>query len=329
VKNNSKRSAVAVGLAIYLAANPGFAAEALPAIGTVVTLGAFRLNHATVRSNATLFEGAMVETGAAPARMDVASGTHLELEPESTGQIFDRRLVLERGATGVTIASAAKSGSAFIIAARGVTIQADGNAATGYIALIGADRIEVTARTGSFRALNSSGVLVAKISAGKALALEPQSMPRPARITGRLLRRGSDYLLTDETTNVTIEVTGSALTQADLKRASGQRVEVTGSAYPGKKYPPGAPQVIEVAQITPAPPASGTVPGDSAPAGAGGTAPAGAGGPAAGAGGGAASGAAVSATMIAIIGGVAAAAVVGGLAASGKLGASTAAPLSR
>jgi hypothetical protein len=338
VRRDCWRSAVAVGLAVYLAASPGFAAAALPAIGTAVTPGAFRLNHATVRSNATLFEGAMVETGTASARMDLANGTQLELEPESTGRVFGGHLVLERGATridkarGFATESATGSGSAFVVAARGLTIQSDGNATAGRIALIGASRVEVAALTGSFRVLNSRGVLVAKIAAGKALALEPQPMPGPARVTGRLVRRGGDYLLTDETTNVTMKVNGSGLTQADLKRALGQRVEVTGSAHPGTTPVPGAAQVIEVAQVAPAPPVPGSVPGDSAPAGsggAGGTAPAGAGGPAAGAGGGAASGAAVSVTMIAIIGGVAAAAVVGGLAASGKLGGSTAAPVSR
>jgi hypothetical protein len=65
---------LAAGLILHLAAGQGFAATAAPAIGTVVTTGAFRLNRATVRSNGTLFEGAMVETGAAPARMDLISG---------------------------------------------------------------------------------------------------------------------------------------------------------------------------------------------------------------------------------------------------------------
>ncbi len=53
-----------------------------------MTPGAFRLNHATVLNNATLFEGATIETGAAPSRMDLASGTRLELEPESAGRVF-------------------------------------------------------------------------------------------------------------------------------------------------------------------------------------------------------------------------------------------------
>jgi hypothetical protein len=192
----------------------------------------------------------------------------------------------------------------------------------------------VAALTGSFRVVNSARMLVARIAAGRALALEPQSLRGPTRITGRLVGREGHYLLTDETTNVTMEVAGSPLTKPGFTKMVGQRVAVTGRAQSGATPVTGAAQVIEVAQVTPAAPspgnapASGSAPAASDPAGsggAGGTAPAGAGGAA----GGTAGGATVSVTMIAIVGGVAAAAVVGGLAASGKLGGSTAAPVSR
>ena len=330
---NFPRSALAIGLALNLAAGltlhlavgQGIAAAASPAIGMVVTSGAFRLNHATVRSNATLFEGAMVETGAAPARMDLTSGARLELESKSTVRVFGGHLVLERGATRIDRTARAMAG--FLIEARSLTIQSDTSAATARIVLIGERRVEVSALAGSIRVFNSGGLLVAKIASGKALALEPYSMPGPARMTGQLLTRSGHYLLTDETTSVTVEVAGSTLTEPDLTKALGQRVEVKGSARPGATPVSDAAQVIEVAQVTPAPPVSGSAPAGRAPAGsggAGGTAPAGAGGA-----GGAATGAAVSVTMLAVIGGVAAAAVVGGLAASGSLGGSTAAPVSR
>jgi len=343
---NFLRPALAAGLALHLAtgltpnlaAGQGFAAAAVPAIGTVITNGAFRLNHATVRSNGTLFEGAMVETGTAPVRMDLASGTRLELESESAGRVYGGHLLLDRGATRIDKAAESGAGpgagfaTSFLVEARGLTIQPDSNSSMGRIVLNGARRVDVAALTGSFRILNSAGMLVAKIASGRALTLEAQSTPGPVRITGRLVRRDGHYLLTDDTTNVTLELAGSALTEPGLLKALGRRVEVKGSARPGATPVDGAAQLIEVAQVTPAPPASGSAPAGSAPAGsapagsggAGGTAPAGAGGA-----GGAASGAAVSVTMIAIIGGVAAAAVVGGLAASGSLGGSTAAPVSR
>ena len=333
------RSAVAAGLALHLAAGmglplaagQGFAGAAAPAIGVVVTSGAFRLNHATVRSNATLFEGAMVEAGAAPARLALTSGAQLELETTSAGRVFGRHLALDHGAVRIDRAAGSASGfsAGFSVEARGLTIQPDASGSTGRIWLIGERRVEVSALTGSFRALNSQGMLIAKIVAGRSLALEPQLMPGRYRITGRLLRREGHFLLTDETTNVTVEVAGSVLSKPDFIRLLGQRAEFNGFARRGATPVSDAAQVVEVAQVTPAPP-QGSAP--AGPDGAGGTAPAGAGGTAGGASGGAgggASGAAVSVTMIAIIGGVAAAAVVGGLAASGNLGGSTAPPVSR
>jgi hypothetical protein len=284
---------LAVGLILNLAAGQLSAAAAVPAIGTVVTYGAFRLNHATVRSNATLFEGAMVETDAAPARVELASGARLELESESTGRFLRGHLVLERGAARIDrfAGSGARLASGFLVEARSLTVQPNASASTGRIVLNGAGRVEVAAVTGSFRVLNTQGTLVAKITSGRALALEVQSTPGPARVTGRLVRRDGHYLLTDETTNITMEVAGSVLTEANLTRALGQRVALTGSAHSAATPGNGAAQVIEVAQVTPAPPAPGSAPAGSAPTGAGGaggTAPAGTGG--AGGAGGAAGG---------------------------------------
>jgi len=329
---DSLSSAMSATLALLLFVSPNFAPAAGSALGMVVTAGAFRLNHATVRSSATLFEGAMVETGPAPARLDLTDGGELELESESTGRLWDCHLLLERGAIQIArSASSAKSASGFnagfAVKARSLTIQPASNSAAGRIVLIGVGRVEVSALTGSFRVLNSRGTLVALVAAGNALALEPRPVPGAARMTGRMVRSGGHYLLTDETTKVTVELTGSALTESDPTRGLGQRVEVTGSARPVAISTTGAASLIEVAQVTPAPPRSGSSPDDT-PTGsgnAGGTAPAGAGG----GGGGAAAHTAVSVTMVAVIGGVAAAAVVGGLAASGKLGDSAATPVSR
>lgn len=330
------RSAVSAALALLLIARPNFAPAAGPALGMVVTTGAFRLNHATVRSNATLFEGAIVETGSAPARMDLSGGGELELELESTGRLLGGHLVLERGAIQIgRSASSAKSVTGInpwlAVEARTLTIEPASNSAAGRIVLIGVGRVEVAALSGSLRILNSRGALVATVSAGNALALEPRPAPGPARITGRLVRSGHHYLLTDETTKVTVELASSASTESDLIRLLEQRVEVMGSAPAAAILTTGAAQLVEVSQVTPAPPLSGDTPAGTptGSGGAGGTAPAGAGGAGGGARGGAAAHTAVSVTMVAVIGGVAAAAVVGGLAASGKLGGSAATPVSR
>ena len=198
----SLQASLAVMLALHLGIGPGFAVAASPAIGTILTNGAFRLNNATLTNNATLFEGATIETGTAASRMELSSGTRVELGSESKGRFFGDHLVLERGQSRIDKANG------FRVEARGLTILPDTGASTGRILLAGNTRVQVAALTGSFRVLNSRGMVVANIPAGRALALEPQSTMGPSRLTGKLMNRGGHYLLTDETTNVTVEVTG-------------------------------------------------------------------------------------------------------------------------
>ncbi len=307
------KTLLAVMLTLQLGLFPRVSIAASPAIGTIVTRGAFRLNHATLINNATLFEGATIETGSVVSRMDLVSGTRMELGADSRGRFFGDHLVLERGQ------SVLQKAQGFRVEARGLTILPDTGASTGRILLAGTARVQVSAVTGSFRVLNSRGIVVAKILSGRALMLEPQSSDGTTRLAGRVMLRGGHYLLTDETTNVTVELAA----KKSLANAIGRRVAVTGLNDPAATPASDATQVIEVAQVTPAsqPPA--------APAGSGGNSGSGGGGTAAGGStGGAASGAAVSVTLVAIIAGVAAA-VVGGLAATGSLGGGTAAPVSR
>jgi hypothetical protein len=310
---------LAVMLTLQLAIVPRSAVAASPAIGTIVTQGAFRLNHATLINNATLFEGATIETGSAASRMDLVSGTRLELSAASRGRCFGDHLVLERGQSVI------QKAQGFRVEARGLTILPDTGASTGRILLTGNARVQVSAVTGSLRVLNSRGMVVAKIPSGRALLLEPQSSDGATRLAGRVVLRGGHYLLTDETTNVTVELA----TKKGLENVIGRRVEVTGVNDPAATPASDATQVIEAAQVTPAPqpPAApagsgGSSGGNSGGSGGGGTS-------AGGSTGGAASGAAVSVTLVAIIAGVAAAAVVGGLAATGSLAGGTAAPVSR
>ena len=82
-----------------------------------MTRGAFRLNRATLINNATLFEGATIETGAAVSRLDLVSGTRLELGADSRGRFFGDHLVLERGQ------SAIQKAQGFRVVAGGMTIR--------------------------------------------------------------------------------------------------------------------------------------------------------------------------------------------------------------
>ena len=161
----------------------------------------------------------------------------------------------------------------------------------------------VEALTGGFRVLNVRGVLVANVAAGSALAFEPQAPAEAAvtHITGTLTQQAGHFLLTDQVTHVTVEVTGQGL-QAQV----GQVVQVTGTLNASATPVAGATQVIAATSVQ-------TVGAAGAPGGRGRRSR------------GrerearAATGSGIGVTTVAIVGGVAAAATLGGLAASGAL----------
>lgn len=311
---------------------------ASPAIGTVMTNGSFRMNNMTVRGNATLFEGSTLETAGTPSSVELASGARLTLGADSRGQIFGDHLVLERGQGDMAKTVGVR------LQARGLTVQPETGDSTGRVRLAGANKVQVEVLKGSFRILNSNGLLVAKLIPGTAMAFEPQATSTLTRISGRLsVKAGGHMVMTDETTHVTMEVVGKDVAVGkNLEKLAGQRVSINGALDPAAAPVSDASQLVRVSNVTllaqvgaaPAGSASGT----SGAAGGGAASGTAAGGGAAGgaaAGGAAAGGTAAGATVlgvglttVAIVGGVAAAAVVGGLAASGAIGGSST-PVSR
>ena len=268
-----------------LVASVGTGTAAAPAIGTASASGNFRLDRANVRDHATLFEGSLIETAGAASTVSLSSGARVSLEAASRGRIFGDRLVLEKGESRLDRATG------FHLEALGLRVTPDRGASSGRVSFDGARRVRVAAITGSFRVLNAHGQLVANLPAGAVLAFEPQQGASGAtRVTGVLEIRGGRYLITDEVTNVTVEIVGlnNAASEA------GQRLELTGTLDAAATPAAGASEVIRVTQSRRLPAAA-----------------------AAGQGGKSAGG--ITATTVTLIGGVAAAAVVGGLAATDAL----------
>jgi len=280
----------------------GIGIAAAPAIGTVITSGAFRLDHLNVSGNATLFEGSLLETAGSASTVALSSGARLSLEASSRGKLFGDRLVLEKGGTRLDNATG------FHLEALGLRVQPERGVTSGRVSLEGTRRVRVSAVTGGFRVLNAQGQLVANLAAGSTLAFEPQPGASTAtRVTGVLENRNGRFLMTDEVTKVRVEAVGR-----NLAVETGRRVEVAGLMDAAATPASGASQTVRVLSLRQLP-EGGTAPAGQG--GAGGTgAPAGAG---AGAGAGAATGTIVA--TVAIVAGVAAAAVLGGLAAAGAL----------
>jgi hypothetical protein len=283
------RSTLALCLSIHL----GIVSAAPPAIGTVLASGAFRVDSATVTGNATLFEGSVLETHGAPSSIQLHSGARVSLNPESRGRLFGDRLVLEKGSSDL------ENATGFRLVALGLTVQPDRGSSTGRISFEGTRRVRVAATGGSLRVLNASGMLVANLGAGSALAFEPQEGPsNVTRVTGEVATKAGHSTITDEVTKVTVEVVGMS-----IEKETGHRCEVLGTMDPTATPVASASQVVRAREIHC---------GDSKKAAT--AAAAGAGGAAGGA-----TIAGVTAGTVAVVGGVAAAATVGGLAAAKKL----------
>jgi hypothetical protein len=281
-----------------------------PAIGTAVTQGGFRVDDSTVAGNATLLEGATIETRQSSSSLDLASGPRLLLGADSKGRIFGDRLVLERGWSEM------RNASGYRIDARGLTVRTETGLGAARILLAGSTRVQVAALAGGLRVLNSHGLLLAELNPGAALEFEPQlagdATGEQEKLTGCLRASSGHYLLTDEITSVTVELAGSG-----LDKENGNRVQVTGVMDPAGAPVSGATQYVRASSVKRV--GRGCPANQAAAAGAVGNPS----GPGKSGGGG------LSATSIAIIGGVVAAAIVGGLAAGSAFSGAGASSLSR
>ena len=282
--------AVRFSIGFLTAASLVFSASA--PIGVARAGADFRLDSAPVRSNATVFDGSALESGASRLDVMLDKGTHLILTATSRGKIYGDRIVLEKGA-----AELAKEGS-YRIEASSLRVIPDSNSSVAQVELTSPKRVVVAAKAGSVSITISSGTLVARVFPGLALAFDPQANPGPTRISGILANRNGAFILEDATTKVVFEIQGG-----DLAKFVGKNVEVTGVAVSGATPAGGATQVIRASSVTP----TGARGAGAAAAGASG-----------GAAGAAAAGGIGGTAIAAIVGGVAVAATLGGLAAAGE-----------
>jgi len=298
-------------MCLLAAGSPLVVSAASPSIGFVKSSGEFRVDGSAVRGNGTIFEGAVVETNAARSVIQLANA-QITLSPDSRVRVYRDRTVLEKDSGSV------RDDASHIIEAATLRIAPSARDSVVQIDLTSLSHVTVGARGGPAQVRNSSGVLTASLLPGMALAFNPQAASAAAvKLTGVIEARDGAYLLTDETTKVTVQI----LEGPDVIKYSGKKVEVTGSSIPGASPLGGASQLVRAVTIKPV--------GDKRKAAAAaGAAGAGAGAAAAGAGAGAAAGLS-GAAVAAIVGGVAVAGTASGLAAAGTFSGGSDPSLSR
>lgn len=257
-----------------------------PSIGIVKSNGEFRVDGSPVRGNGTVFEGNLIETTSARSVVQL-HGVQITLLPDSRAKVYRNRTVFAKGSGLI------KEVKLHVIEVAALRITPATTGGVVQVEVAGPDRIAVAARSGAAEVRTASGVLLASLRPGMALAFDPQGAAASLalKMTGVLELRDGKYLLTDATSNITVELRGP-----DLAKFVGKRIEIKGSTIPGATPAEGASQVVRVGARTV------KVLGATGTAGA--------------AGAGSASGLSAAATG-AIIGGVAIAGTVVGLAAAG------------
>jgi len=274
-------------------------------IGVLTTVGAVRMDNSEVRGNGTVLDGAVIETLTNPTQLNLKNGTRFELSPNTRAKVYDNRLLLEKGASQLHA-----SGN-YAVQVNSVSVVPSGPDATVRVLRTGPKSLEVAAVLGHADVRNGQGMLIARVVPGSPLDLQqqPEGAAGPSRVNGKVSKTAAGhYLLSDSTTNTTVELQGN-----NLDSAVGHCVAATGSADPSAAPAAGATQIIHVTDFKQV--ACGKK--GAVAAGVGGAA---AGGAAAGAAaGGAAVGAGLGAVAIGgIVAGTAAGATLGGLAAAGQ-----------
>jgi len=207
-------------------------------IGTVRSQQQFRVNGSEIHGNSTLFEGDVVETGGARSIVQLADG-QLTLMPASRARVFHDHTVLEQGSETV---SAAQRQSVEAVSLR---IAPAVRESVVRVEISAPNRVSVAAQGGAAEVRNSSGVLVASVRSGMALAFDPHAAGASTFMAaGKLESRDGKFYLTDQNTAVRYELRGPAL--ADH---AGQSVKVAGAGIPEAAVAAGVSQAIRVATI--------------------------------------------------------------------------------
>jgi hypothetical protein len=278
---------------------------ATPGIGVAMSQGNILINSASTAGNATIFDGNILETLSATSRVRLTGGADLRLASDSRGTVFSDHVDLERGSARI---------AGYRANAKGLSVRADGSSSA-TISMRAQGVVEIASLNGNVHVFNAAGVNVANLLPGRALDLRPQDAGASAQsaLVGCAVKSGSNTVMTDETSNVTVQLRGRTV-------KVGRRVQLTGTMVPNATAAGGATQILNVTGVKEVGGTCRTGAVAGAAGAAGGAAAAGA-----GAAGGAAAGAAagIGTTTIVIAGVATAAAAATGISIAATSGSSS------
>jgi hypothetical protein len=206
-------------VAVVLFCMFSYAAAGTVSIGTASARGDMRVDNYSVKGNATIFDGSVVETGQATADLRLNKGTEITMSTSSRGTLYSDHLVLQQGESELA------ANSSFQLEANGFRVTAREPNSRAVVSLKAGNTVEVAALNGSFGVTNGHGVLLASVRPGRVVSFAMQAGGKDASFSTQGLvsyENGHYYLASVD--NMRYELTGK-----DFKRFVGDKVVISGT----------------------------------------------------------------------------------------------------
>jgi hypothetical protein len=185
----------------------------------VTASGHFMLDRSEVWGNATLFDGARIETNTASSEAALRNGVKIQLGSASSASVNENHLTLIRGVGQVA------APESYEVSAGDLSIRSASGNSRVRVAWISAGNLQVTAISGVARVANRAGLVLASVPAGRQMTFGMQAAAAGAVTrTGCLLSKDGRFLIQDQNTQEVIEVRGD-----NLSTNVGNRVTATGT----------------------------------------------------------------------------------------------------
>ncbi len=192
-------------------------------IGTASARGDMRVDNYSVKGNASLFDGSVIETSQASADLRLNKGVEITLSAASRGTLYSDHIVLQQGQGELM------SSGKFQLQANGLHVVAGAPHSRGVVSMEPGNTIEVASLDGSFGVTNDSGIMLANILPGHSFSFAMQAEANSSDFAGVGLvtfDNGTYYLTTDSNVRY-------ILTCKDAHSFVGDKVVVTGTLQGG------------------------------------------------------------------------------------------------
>jgi hypothetical protein len=220
-------------LVVGFLSSVGLMSATAPGIGIAMSQGNIFIDSSATAGNATIFNGSTLETQSAGSQVRLNGGAQLRLASDSRGTVFSDHVDLQKGSASIKGYSAK---------ANGLNVRADGKASAA-ISVRDRGEVQIAALTGNVHVFDAAGLNIANLAPGRALDLRPQSGAAAASsLTGCAMKSANGTLMTDETSNVTVQLRGG-------NAKVGRYVQIAGSMVPNPTPANGATQIINVTDV--------------------------------------------------------------------------------